>query len=91
MKMIGYTPKGVCSKYMEIVVDDNNIIQEVNITGGCAGNTLAVSRLLIGMSVEKAKDLLSGVPCGKRVTSCPNELSKALQEILDNTKNVVEY
>lgn len=91
MKMIGYTPKGVCSKYMEIVVDDNNIIQEVNITGGCAGNTLAVSRLLIGISVEKAKSLLSGVPCGKRATSCPNELSKALQEILNNTENVVEY
>lgn len=91
MKMIGYTPSGVCSKYMEIVVDDNNIIQEVNITGGCAGNALAVSKLLIGMSVEKAKDLLSGVSCGKRATSCPNELSKALQEILDNTENVVEY
>lgn len=91
MKMIGYTPKGVCSKYMEIIVDDNNIIQEVNITGGCAGNTLAVSKLLVGMSVEKAKDLLSGVSCGKRTTSCPNELSKALQEILDNTENVIEY
>lgn len=91
MKMVGYTPLGVCSKYMEVVVDDNNIVQEVNITGGCAGNTLAVSRLLIGMNVERAKDLLSGVPCGKRVTSCPNELSKALQEILDDTENVVEY
>ena len=42
-------------------------------------------------SVEKAKDLLRGVPCGKRTTSCPNELSKALQEILNNTENVVEY
>lgn len=91
MKTIGYTPSGVCSKYMEIVVDDNNVIREVNITGGCAGNTMAVSKLLIGMSVEKAKDLLSGVLCGKRITSCPNELSKALQEILDNTENVVEY
>lgn len=91
MKMIGYTPSGVCSKYMEIVVDDNNVIKEVNITGGCAGNTMAVSKLLVGMRVEKAKDLLGGVPCGKRATSCPNELSKALQEILDNTENVVEY
>lgn len=91
MKMIGYTPSGVCSKYMEIIVDNDNIIKEVNITGGCAGNTLAVSKLLIGMSVEKAKDLLSSIPCGKRATSCPNELSKALQEILDSTENVVEY
>ena len=91
MRMIGYTPSGVCSKYMEIVVDDDNIIREVNITGGCAGNTMAVSKLLIGMSVEKARDLLSGVSCGKHTTSCPNELSKALQEILDDTENVVEY
>ena len=91
MKMIGYTPSGVCSKYMEIVVDDDNIIKEVNITGGCVGNTMAVSKLLVGMSVNRAKDPLSGVPCGKRTTSCPNELSKALQEILDDTENVVEY
>lgn len=91
MKMIGYTPSGVCSKYMEIIVDNDNIIKEVNITGGCAGNTMAVSKLLIGMSVEKAKDLLSSIPCGKRATSCPNELSKALQEIFDGTENVVEY
>ena len=91
MNMIGHPPSGVCSKYMEIVVDDDNIISEVNITGGCAGNTMAVSKLLIGMSVEKARDLLSCVSCGKRTTSCPNELSKALQEILNNTENIVEY
>ena len=52
-----YTPRGVCSRKMEIEVD-GEIIKSVRILGGCAGNTMAVSKLLVGMSVEKAKDLL---------------------------------
>ena len=79
MEKINYTPNGVCSRRMEIEVDDGKIIA-VKIVGGCAGNTQGVSRLLVGMSIDEAIERLSGIRCGFKPTSCPDQLVKALIE-----------
>ena len=79
MEKINYTPNGVCSRRMEIEVEDGKIIA-VKIIGGCAGNTQGVSRLLVGMSVDEAIERLSGIRCGFKPTSCPDQLAKALIE-----------
>lgn len=79
MEKINYTPNGVCSRRMEIEVDDGKIIA-VKIVGGCAGNTQGVSRLLVGMSIDEAIERLSGIRCGFKPTSCPDQLAKALIE-----------
>ena len=50
---ITYKPKGVCSRLMEIDVEDGRI-EKVEVTGGCSGNLSGISRLLVGMSVEDA-------------------------------------
>lgn len=75
-----FTPKGVCSQQMIIEVD-GDIIKSVKIIGGCAGNTVGVSRLIQGMNIDEAIKRLKGIPCGFRPTSCPDQLSKALEEI----------
>lgn len=75
-----YIPEGVCSKKMIIEVE-NNIIKSVKIIGGCAGNTVGVSRLIEGMDIDEAIKRLKGIPCGLKNTSCPDQLSKALEEI----------
>ena len=75
-----YIPKGVCSKKMIIEVE-NNIIKSVKIIGGCAGNTVGVSRLIEGMDIDEAIKRLKGIPCGLKNTSCPDQLSKALEEV----------
>lgn len=77
MEKITYTPQGVCSRKMEIEIEDG-IITAVKISGGCAGNTQGVSKLLIGMKVEDAIERLSGIRCGFKSTSCPDQLSQAL-------------
>lgn len=77
MDKISYTPEGVCSRKMEIEVE-NDIITAVKISGGCAGNTQGVSKLLIGMKVDDAIERLSGIRCGFKSTSCPDQLSQAL-------------
>ena len=77
MEKILYTPEGVCSRKMEIEVEDD-IITAVKISGGCAGNTQGVSKLLIGMKVDDAIERLSGIRCGFKSTSCPDQLSQAL-------------
>ena len=76
-----FTPRGVCSRAMEIEVEDD-IIKRVKIVGGCAGNTVGVSRLIEGMKIDEAIKRLKGIPCGTKQTSCPDQLAKALEEYL---------
>ena len=74
-----YEPKGVCS-YEMIINIDGDTIKKVTIKGGCAGNTVGVSRLVEGMKIDEAIKRLKGIPCGFRTTSCPDQLSIALEE-----------
>lgn len=75
-----FEPKGVCS-YEMIIEVDGDIIKKVKIKGGCAGNTVGLSRLIEGMKIEEAIKRLKGIPCGMRKTSCPDQLAIALEEI----------
>lgn len=74
-----YTPRGVCSREM-IIELEGDIIKNVKIIGGCAGNTVGVSRLIQGMQIDEAIKRLKGIPCGFKSTSCPDQLAIALEE-----------
>ena len=78
MNTIQYTPKGVCSKKMEIDVEDG-VIRAVRVMGGCNGNLQGISSLLKGMTVEEAITRLEGIHCGFKPTSCPDQLAQALK------------
>lgn len=78
MNQFTFRPQGVCSKLIEIETE-GNIIQDVRFTGGCNGNLQGISALLKGMTVENAIDRLSGIRCGFKDTSCPDQLSRALK------------
>ena len=82
METIQYQPKGVCSNYMEIDVD-GGVIQDCRVKGGCNGNLQGISHLLKGMRVQDAIQRMEGIRCGFKNTSCPDQLSKALQQCLD--------
>lgn len=84
MKKITYSPRGVCSKQMEVEIDDNGKIEKVKIIGGCAGNTQGIARLVQGMDAKEAIEKIKGIRCGFKASSCPNELSKAIAECLGN-------
>ncbi len=79
MAHITYLPKSVCSRKIEMDIEDDKIIK-VKFEGGCAGNTQGVSRLLIGMTVDEAIERLSGIRCGFKPTSCPDQLAQALKQ-----------
>ena len=74
-----YIPQGVCSMQMIFEID-NGIIKKLKIIGGCPGNTVGVSRLVEGRTVDEVIEMLKGIPCGKRQTSCPDQVAKALEE-----------
>lgn len=76
-----YKTKGVCSRSIEIEVEDD-IIKEVHFVGGCHGNTQGIASLVRGMKIQDVIDRTAGIDCGGRGTSCPDQLSKALKEYL---------
>ncbi|MDD7771459.1 MAG: TIGR03905 family TSCPD domain-containing protein [Firmicutes bacterium] len=72
-----YTPHGVCSRKIYFEIEDNTITS-IQFEGGCSGNTQGVAALAVDMDVDEAISRLSGIRCGGRSTSCPDQLAKAL-------------
>lgn len=77
--MVEYKTKGTCSRAIQFEVEDN-VITSCRFVGGCMGNTQGVARLVEGMKVDDAIAKLSGIDCGGRGTSCPDQLAKALSQ-----------
>jgi len=80
---VNYTPKGVCSREMTVSAEDG-IITDAQVIGGCSGNLQGICKLIKGMKVEDAIDRLSGIECGGKSTSCPDQLSIAMQILVDS-------
>ena len=70
----------VCSKQIDIEIKDG-IIQKVVYTRGCEGNAKGIGALIKDMSVEEAIKRLEGITCGKRGTSCPDQLARILNAL----------
>ena len=79
MDNFSYNTKGVCARRIDISVEDG-VIASVKFMGGCAGNTQGVAALVKGMTVDEAISRLSGIRCGFKTTSCPDQLASALKE-----------
>lgn len=79
-----YKTKGVCSREIHIEIDENNVITGARYVGGCSGNTQGVAALVKGMTVDEAINRLSGIKCGMKSTSCPDQLAVALTQIKEN-------
>ena len=79
MEHITYQTHGVCSRQIDVDVE-NGVIVNAKFTGGCSGNTQGVASLVVGMTVEEAIKRLRGIKCGFKSTSCPDQLAIALEE-----------
>lgn len=76
-----YQTNGTCSKEIVFEVEDG-IITTCKFLGGCPGNTKGVAALCIGRNVAEVIEILEGITCGPRPTSCPDQLAKALKQAL---------
>ncbi len=77
-----YQTKRVCSRSIEIELDENHIITNVKFNGGCNGNTQGIASLVKGMKAEDVIERCKGINCNGRGTSCPDQLAKALEEMI---------
>ncbi|MCQ2736165.1 MAG: TIGR03905 family TSCPD domain-containing protein [bacterium] len=78
MKNHVYMPKGVCSSMMKFDIE-NGILHNVEITGGCPGNTKAICRLLEGADAKKTVSTLKGTLCREKGTSCADQLATGIE------------
>lgn len=80
-----YRPSGVCS--MQIRFDiDGDVIRGVRFTGGCDGNLKAIGKLVEGMTVRQIEDKLLGNTCGRKPTSCADQLAKAVRQAYEESR-----
>ncbi len=73
-----FKPQGICAVGIDFEIMDGKVA-DVKFTGGCDGNHKGLNALIKGMDVNEAIERLRGITCGPRNTSCPDQLSKALE------------
>ena len=73
-----YKTENTCSRVISLDLD-GDVIHNVVFTGGCNGNLKAIPLLIEGWTVEEVESKLAGVLCGRRSTSCADQLAKAVR------------
>ncbi|MCM1194073.1 MAG: TIGR03905 family TSCPD domain-containing protein [Butyrivibrio sp.] len=80
-----YTTQGTCSSEIKLHID-GNVVTNISFTGGCNGNLKAIPILVDGWTVEEIEKKLSGVICGRRTTSCADQLARACRAAYEEQK-----
>lgn len=75
-----YTPQGTCCQLIEFTIEAD-ILTRVRFHGGCSGNLQGIAALVEGMNIAQVVSRLSGIKCGLKGTSCPDQLAKALMNV----------
>ena len=84
--MFTYSTRGTCSRQILFDVDGENKLRSVRFIGGCGGNLQGIARLVEGNDIDEVATLLAGIRC-KGNTSCPDQLSKAIEEYKASKSN----
>lgn len=74
-----YKTMGTCSSRIDFDLEEGKIFN-VAFTGGCNGNLKGISKLVEGMDADQVVEQLSGITCGFKPTSCPDQLARAILE-----------
>lgn len=75
-----YEPKGICAMQISFDIDEDNKVTNIEFFGGCNGNLKAISKLVDGMTAEQINEALKGNTCGRKPTSCADQLAQAVMQ-----------
>lgn len=78
-----YKTKGTCSQRILFDLEDNKVTN-VQFIGGCHGNLQGIAALVEGMNADDIIEKLSGIKCGFKSTSCPDQLAAAIRQAKEN-------
>ncbi len=79
-KTIQYRTTGTCCHMIQVKINDDETIADVDFLGGCQGNLAGIKNLVKGMKIDDVISKLSGIRCGDKPTSCPDQLVRCLIE-----------
>ncbi|MDE6642921.1 MAG: TIGR03905 family TSCPD domain-containing protein [Muribaculaceae bacterium] len=82
MKTVTYNTEGTCSKQIKFVLTDDGTIDNVEFLGGCHGNLQGIAALVKGRHPEEVIATLKGIRCHDKATSCPDQLARALEQVM---------
>lgn len=74
-----YKTQNTCSTEIKLDID-GNVVKNIVFTGGCNGNLKAIPVLVDGWTVEQIEEKCKGITCGRRPTSCVDQLACAVRE-----------
>ena len=83
MEHYSYRTAGTCARAISFELDDDKNVHNVMFMGGCNGNLKGIGALVEGMPAQDIIDKVAGTTCGAKSTSCPDQLSRALREALE--------
>ncbi len=78
-----YRTSGTCARTINFEIDGGKV-KNVSFEGGCNGNLKGISAIVEGMDAETVIEKFSGIRCGFKNTSCPDQLAKALKQAIEN-------
>ena len=81
-----FETENTCAKTIELTIEGDIVTKIEFLGGGCPGNLQALPRLVEGMTVEEIEKKLSGIICGRRGTSCADQLAKAVRKAYEESK-----
>lgn len=85
MKSIVFKTRGTCSQFIELSGDNGKVVS-VTFYGGCNGNLQGIARLVEGMEYNEVIKRLNGISCNGKPTSCPDQLCRAIEQLMQEDK-----
>lgn len=81
-----YETENTCCKLIKFNLNKNTVTNVEFLGGGCPGNLQALPKLVEGMTVEEIEQKIGGIICGRRETSCADQLAKAVRKAYEKLK-----
>ena len=77
-----YPTRYICPSQINFELDGQTV-KNISFKGGCNGNLKAIAKLLDGQSVDYIEEMLLGNTCGRKPTSCADQLARAVRDAYD--------
>ncbi len=77
-----YITQGTCARKIIFELDGTKI-KSVKFEGGCPGNLMGISQMIIGMEAKEVIEKFEGIGCKGKQTSCPDQLAMALKAYIE--------
>ena len=81
-----FETENTCAKKIKFNIEGNVVTKVEFLEGGCPGNLQALPRLIEGMTVEEIERKIGGITCGRKTTSCADQLAKAVRKAFEEFK-----